>query len=44
MTLSGQSKVVFKTDNNFVYLADGIRLVKLAIPSMAPQFVIETEH
>ena len=42
--IEGQSKVVLRTDNNFVYLCVGIKLYKLIIPKMQPLFVIESEH
>ena len=39
-----ESKVVLRTDNNFVYLGVGVKLYKLIIPNMQPLFVIESEH
>lgn len=35
---------MIKTDNQFVYFTSGIRLGKLVLPEMNPQYVIETEH
>ena len=42
--IESQSKVVLRTDNNYVYLGVGIKLYKLAIPKMQAVFVIESEH
>ena len=42
--IDGQDNVVMRTDNNYVYLAVGVKLYKLVIPTMQTLFVIETEH
>ena len=44
MTIETGQNSVLKTDNNYVYLAVGLRFAKIEIPSMVSKFVIETEH
>lgn len=38
------NKVIIKTDNNYVYLACGIKLVKLSVPELQQVFLYESEH
>ncbi len=33
-----------KTDNTYIYLAIGIKLVKLSVPDLTQIYIIETEH
>ena len=44
MKTNTDAKVVIKTDNNNVYLANGIQLVKLTVPELKQVFMYESEH
>ncbi len=38
------NKVVIESDNNFIFLACGIKLVKLSVPDLTQVFLYESEH
>ena len=41
---NGDAKTIMKTDNNFIYLACGIKLMKLSVPDLTQVFMFESEH